>query len=383
MSSSDEEEVIPTRLVRRRRNYCNTSSDAIGDAFVEKGCLNKEESKEDRISSLSDEIIHKIMSFMNTKYAVQTCVLSKRWESLWKSLPYLDFNCMTFPFKGVPWEDYGRYREEEEETKINSSFHSFITQVLFRRHHTNLVKVCVQTLYEAYGFNLQGLIAYALDHNVKQLSIMSDYGGDFVLPESFYTCQSLEAVHLQDSPIIPKFLALPALKSLHLDRFKMTSKSFNFRNFSVEGYECKVVINAPRLMSFWYCGYAPTVCSSVDLASIDDAYFDMRNKYIYGDWEVEEFVDMYIDICPEHVHRLINTLKEFRHARSLTLSMEAIQALSKFPSLLDVYRLPFANLKYLKIKVELWRSCIEAEMHACVLNFFFNSSANAKLEFCK
>ncbi|OMO49346.1 hypothetical protein COLO4_38577 [Corchorus olitorius] len=61
--------------------------------------------------------------------------------------------------------------------------------------------------------------------------------------------------------------------------------------------------------------------------------------------------------------------------------MSYLKALAKFPSLLDVYRLPFANLKYLKIKLKRWMSSIEAERPACVLNFFLNSSTNAKLKF--
>ncbi|XP_026445006.1 F-box/FBD/LRR-repeat protein At1g16930-like isoform X2 [Papaver somniferum] len=50
-------------------------------------------SGEDRISQLPDSIIHHILSFLSdTTYAVQTCVLSKRWRYLWTSLPVLKFS---------------------------------------------------------------------------------------------------------------------------------------------------------------------------------------------------------------------------------------------------------------------------------------------------
>lgn len=50
----------------------------------------------DRLSSLCDELLHHIMSFLMARQAVQTCVLSKRWRNLWRYLPCLDFNRVEF-----------------------------------------------------------------------------------------------------------------------------------------------------------------------------------------------------------------------------------------------------------------------------------------------
>lgn len=52
--------------------------------------LNQE--KMDRISSLPDEILCHILSFLPIKCAVQTCILSSRWKHLWTSLPCLCFD---------------------------------------------------------------------------------------------------------------------------------------------------------------------------------------------------------------------------------------------------------------------------------------------------
>ncbi|OMO49347.1 hypothetical protein COLO4_38578 [Corchorus olitorius] len=371
-------------MVRRRRN--SSDEEMIPTRRVRKRCSKKKQESEedrDRISNLTDELIHKIMSFMNTKYAVQTCVLSERWECLWKSLPYLDFNHATFPFKGIPWKDQD---PRDKDPKAIPSFISFITQVLCRRHHTNLVEVCAQSLSEKpYAFILQGLITYALDHNVKQLSILSDHGSDSVLPESFYTCRSLEVLYLNRHVIkSPKFLALPALKSLHihdirmrklesifnlnlsgcpnLESLKLTescdwerktlfvnapklkSLEISFDRYRMEtndvNYGCKVVIDTPGLITLKYSGYGPIECSSDDHASVDNAFFDIYNSYKSG----------YDDMYREHVLLLINAFKAICHAKYLTLSLDTVEVLAMFPSLLDDSQSPFANLKYLKIK---------------------------------
>ena len=54
----------------------------------------------DRISSLPDEILTYILSFLSTRNAVQTCILSKRWINTWTSVPVLEFEMKEF--KSMP-----------------------------------------------------------------------------------------------------------------------------------------------------------------------------------------------------------------------------------------------------------------------------------------
>ncbi|XP_047065650.1 F-box/FBD/LRR-repeat protein At2g26030-like [Lolium rigidum] len=45
---------------------------------------------DDRLSALSDELLHKVMSFLRAWEVARTCVLSRRWRSLWASAPCID-----------------------------------------------------------------------------------------------------------------------------------------------------------------------------------------------------------------------------------------------------------------------------------------------------
>ncbi|KAF3582166.1 hypothetical protein Bca4012_033299 [Brassica carinata] len=46
---------------------------------------------EDRISELPEALLLHILSYVPTKDVIATSVLSKRWRSLWKMVPKLEF----------------------------------------------------------------------------------------------------------------------------------------------------------------------------------------------------------------------------------------------------------------------------------------------------
>lgn len=54
----------------------------------------------DRLSSLPDFLIHHIMFFLKARQVVQTCLLSKRWRHLWRSVPCLDIDQEEFETAG-------------------------------------------------------------------------------------------------------------------------------------------------------------------------------------------------------------------------------------------------------------------------------------------
>ncbi|KAI3699061.1 hypothetical protein L2E82_43065 [Cichorium intybus] len=67
----------------------------------------------DRLSRLSDDVLHNIFCYISIKDAIRTSVLSSRWRYVWISLPYLNF------------ENLDRW----------SSISKFISNVLFHRNN--------------------------------------------------------------------------------------------------------------------------------------------------------------------------------------------------------------------------------------------------------
>ncbi|CAI0374517.1 unnamed protein product [Linum tenue] len=60
-----------------------------------RACSNCDET-DDWVSDLPNPILHHILSFLDTKYTVQTCLLSRRWRCLWKDVPVLKFSGFSF-----------------------------------------------------------------------------------------------------------------------------------------------------------------------------------------------------------------------------------------------------------------------------------------------
>jgi hypothetical protein len=82
----------------------------------------------DRLSDLPDGLIHNIMSFLTAREAVQTCVLSRRWDDLWCSMPCISIDERDFPATGSDSEGWHAYSDED---RIDSArFEDFVFNLL-------------------------------------------------------------------------------------------------------------------------------------------------------------------------------------------------------------------------------------------------------------
>ncbi|XP_074347835.1 F-box/LRR-repeat protein At3g03360-like isoform X2 [Apium graveolens] len=164
------------------------------------------ECSEDAISRLPDELIHKILSFVDAKVAVQSSILSKRWRFIWPTLPFLNFG---------EYEEWSPYRT-----------YMFINHVLSNRCHPASVselKMCVSShdcvlQNQRDGCLVEKFVEYAITHNVECLSLELLYWHrPFKL--STFTSKSLKILTLRldlEGDLYSCPWDLPVLTTLHL-----------------------------------------------------------------------------------------------------------------------------------------------------------------------
>ncbi|KAK2634333.1 hypothetical protein Ddye_029125 [Dipteronia dyeriana] len=105
----------------------------------------------DRISNLPDSIIHHILSLMDAKYAVQTCILSKKWKFHWAHVP-----CYTF---------------DRSTSSSDVEFQDFVANVLNNRQSFNLSR----PKFRVSGITMSSLVKmfyqYVLSCRFEELDI--------------------------------------------------------------------------------------------------------------------------------------------------------------------------------------------------------------------
>ncbi|XVF27835.1 hypothetical protein REPUB_Repub14bG0143400 [Reevesia pubescens] len=155
------------------------------------------------ICSLPDTILHRILSFLPTKDAVRTSLLSKRWQFLWMSITNLEF---------------------EEESKVGgkrTNFMNFVERAFLLRDSSFLQTFLLNCCVLSDGPRINAWIYAAIRHKVQRLKLclsFEDFNGSFVLPQCLFTCESIEDLDLQFfyDLKLPSFISFPSLKILTL-----------------------------------------------------------------------------------------------------------------------------------------------------------------------
>ncbi|XP_026416680.1 putative FBD-associated F-box protein At5g56690 [Papaver somniferum] len=166
---------------------------------------------EDRISDLPDSLIHMILSFIDIKYAVQTSVLSKRWQYIWRSLTMLNLDVSQLS---------GRSR-----TGAFTKFISFVYKVFLFRDDHRIQRFQLNFRQDSIdSSHIDTWIDKAVKHNVEELCIKNETMDEFsIFSHSLCTCKSLTKLELElsfgfifGSEIASTPVILPKLKSMNL-----------------------------------------------------------------------------------------------------------------------------------------------------------------------
>ncbi|CAN1245143.1 F-box/FBD/LRR-repeat protein At3g52680 [Linum grandiflorum] len=161
----------------------------------------------DRLSNLPDSIRDQILSFLNTKLAVQTSVLSKQWKCTWKQVSVLRFDSRCFP--------------------SYMSFKRYVNKVLSLRSPLNLNEVI---LIDRKASNLQEnslflkVIEYAFSHHTQHLTIyLYNYHTRYHAKYSFSSLFGSTVSHLSNLKSLKLGFLVLAIGSRSSD-FRMLKK---------------------------------------------------------------------------------------------------------------------------------------------------------------
>ncbi|KAL7589320.1 hypothetical protein Lser_V15G39568 [Lactuca serriola] len=170
-------------------------------------------------SNLPDCILHHILSFMNTKEAVKTSILSTRWKNLWTFSPNIDFDdklCAT-----------PRWRNTDLTSSVN-----FVENVL-----QNVLKIKKFRLsFRVFNNTSQihSWISHAIMLNVQELDLSFYAIYPYVIPYAMFYSTSLVTLKIKMMSINiehASHVSFPCLKTLHLS-VKFPNDDFTEKLFS-------------------------------------------------------------------------------------------------------------------------------------------------------
>ncbi|GJU07049.1 F-box domain containing protein [Tanacetum coccineum] len=365
----------------------------------------------DRLSILPDDLIHKILSFIDIVDAIRTSVLSSRWRYVWATMPYLNFSNENSPFN-------------------RTLFSEFVTDVLPRRNNqieVYSVKLSFREMYPEVTLKL--FLDYAFSHNVQQLSFSCVLHKNIDFPLYLFRSPNLKYLrltgvtcHIFEFPIaLASTWELPALTTLHLDSvcfyddnstdkgIRLISKCVNLKSLTINRFTmigsddlnichprlssltlenghwalCNVNIVTPQLenlcmMDCWgkQLIYAPKLASLV----IKD---DKPLEFTADDLCSLEKVNLCIYPDKKDPYKIAAMLQRLHNVKFLKLNMELIEFLSSSMKPFSLQSSPFANLKSLKIYPghipSDEQAQIEFDMSTEVKNYFLAGSPSATL----
>ncbi|KAJ9678721.1 hypothetical protein PVL29_020800 [Vitis rotundifolia] len=349
---------------------------------------------EDRISNLPDSVISHIFSFLPTKTAVRTSVLSKTWEHKWTLTPTLVFESLLY------WD------------RDTRDFTRFISRTLLL--HNSSIKIkhfFIEMDYEKDPYLdscLNLWLQFVRTRDVEELSLQfadanfhdcpwrfSDGGPEgYLLPQCLYTHPSIKHLTTNFCVVVPsRVVSWPSLKSLSL-RLAVVSKGtlqkillgsssleflklehceFGFDRLEICSASLKnlvihsvlgpttgdkfdvLQISAPNLLHLKISGhYYERKFELLDVSSLVDAWFDFDLFVDDGNFHrsVEEYVKKNTQVLRENLKEYSSMLTELfetlAHVEELTLGPSCIMVLS----VLEVKIMPSltSKCKYLTLE---------------------------------
>ncbi|GAU29467.1 hypothetical protein TSUD_65020 [Trifolium subterraneum] len=315
---------------------------------------------EDSLSELPDCVLLHILSFLNSKYAVQTCVLSTRWRYLWKRIPTLILHSSKF--------------------STMKRFATFVTRILTRRDSSvTLHALDLQRMGIIETKLLKVILNYVCSHNTHIQRLGIDFTADSCpIMSCVSKCRALTSLKLSIHPtcymtesLFPESLNVPLLTSLDLTHFTFCGgengcaepfsaftklNSLVISNCKVKDAQIlsissetlvdlimhsfsfkfpKTKLSTPSLCTFTFTGRPVQKICGNGLSSVRQVNIDAKD----------------FPALMEYALVLLTWLQELVRVESLIVTSTTLQVLSLVPDLLEVKFTTLCNLKSLEVEL--------------------------------
>ncbi|KAL6905437.1 hypothetical protein ACP4OV_003038 [Aristida adscensionis] len=249
-----------------------TVPEAPGDARVR--------GEECRINALPDELLLHAISYLDVRELVQTCVLSRRWRDLWRSVTRIH----------ASWEEFDGEADTPQECAL--LFKRFVERMLMLRNPTELAEFSLsyhipawdcldldQLNVESKDANLW--IGHALQSNVRSLKV--DVCGDRLLldqlvfpPTCFLTNLELSSVilfpgffeNLQTGCTVLERLILEDCDINDVEISSQTLKVLSIGQLCAFIFQEQACISIPSLCYLGFFAYLETLPSLKNMESL-------------------------------------------------------------------------------------------------------------------
>ncbi|KAL3513032.1 hypothetical protein ACH5RR_025749 [Cinchona calisaya] len=181
----------------------------------------------DTLSTLHDSILSHILSFLPTKLAASTSILSTRWKHIIFSVPRLDLDdsfLLNNPQKEDVEDDEGE--EAQPQSQPPQNFIEFVNRILLSRWARDsfpVYELRLRCRHMPRNVLLKSWISASLSPNIRHLDVCIEKQKDHtiggVLPSELFSCKALEVLKFRGRVVlkIPKLASLPKLKVLRLE----------------------------------------------------------------------------------------------------------------------------------------------------------------------
>lgn len=368
-----------------------------------------EKANEDVISELRDDILCYMLSFLPTKSAVATSILSTRWRNLWKSVTILDI-----------YDDISGYHKNPftyKERKMN--FVDFMDRLFIHRNYPSILKFRL-ILALSYDFSCvnawmshlsRWISSSAIMGNVEELIFYINF--PVRLPENLYCCEKLVTLKLHGHIRFDNLqsVCFPSLKALHLEHLRMLnntaievllsgSPALEEMELEMEGRDSRRSVHVcslslKRLIIGFVCIFVPYDHSYRKKLTIDTPNLEFLKLVDFASEELSmQRADSLLqaDLCfcyqtgvfnvgiEEYANMVVQFYRQISGVKTLSLSNFNIRtllgaAVSKFPCFGNLPT--FRNLIHLEVRVcddyvwilpEILQCCSDLEVFVLILD---------------